>query len=189
VRSLIGELAVEIRLAGPGSLSIGAADPHQSIMLDVRASDARRWADSARRLLSSPVRRAKNAATRDSAPAIRYRAILEEPGIGPGSLILSRVDSAGKATFTIFAADSDLVEVRQALDPSEAAMLVRLVRRAAVRAMPPPRRATPRTTGASKTASPPAPAAAPGGSKKPLPPHPPATPATVSKKPVPALLL
>jgi hypothetical protein len=57
--------------------------------------------------------------------------VLEEPGVGAGSLVLSRVDSAGTRTFLLFADDSELDPIRQALTLAEARTLVRLVQRAA----------------------------------------------------------
>ncbi|MEO6447102.1 MAG: hypothetical protein ABIZ91_13170 [Gemmatimonadaceae bacterium] len=146
-RALVGEIALEFRAQDHGRLLIGLAGPERALTLDVRASDARRWADSAARLLAAPRRaraRAKGAAT-----VARVRVILEEPGAGGGSLILARVDSAATRTWVLFAADTSFAQIRQSFAQEEAAILARIVRRAATNALPPPPRK--RTRPAPKT--------------------------------------
>lgn len=65
----------------------------------------------------------------------RARVVLEEPGLGTGSLVLSRVDSAGTRQFLLYADDAQLKAIRQPMELDEARTLVRQVRRAAT---PPP---------------------------------------------------
>ena len=173
VRTMFGEVALEIRVARAGIISVGAADARRAVTLDVRATDAGRWADSATRLLSlkEPRRRTPGRDTAASAPpVVSRRAALEEPGVGAGSFVLARTDSAGRAFFAFFAADADLTGVRQTLEPEEARTLVRLVRRAVAAASPPRKR--PRTgakrprTGAKRLPK------APGAAVKPEAPPP-----------------
>ncbi|MDP1858054.1 MAG: hypothetical protein Q8K82_05260 [Gemmatimonadaceae bacterium] len=135
-RTLFGETALELRSTGSGTLLIGAAGPTKTVTLDVRATDVRRWADSAARLV--PVRRTavarKRLATSDS--VVRARVVLEEPGVGAGSLILARADSAGARTWLLFASDAEFDGVRQPLESEEVATFIKLMRRAALAAAP-----------------------------------------------------
>jgi hypothetical protein len=130
----MGDIALVMRLDGEGTLALGAAGARRTLSLSVRASDARRWADSAARLLVPPPRprRGRGTTPKDSVPSVqRARAILEEPGVGAGSFVLTRVDSAGTRSFLLFIDDAELDPLRQLLEPSEASTLVRLVRKAA----------------------------------------------------------
>ena len=137
-RILLGDVALEFRTDGVGTLSIAAAGAARAVALDVRATDARRWADSASRLLRpAPVRkRSTNDVVQHSA------AELEEPGAGAGTLRLTRFDSAGTRTFILFVADADLAGVRQELSAADVTTLARLVRRWSALALP-PRKAPP----------------------------------------------
>ncbi|HMN08117.1 MAG TPA: hypothetical protein PKC83_04960 [Gemmatimonadaceae bacterium] len=135
IRSLFGDVAVVLRQAPDGALGIGISGAERTLTLTVRASDARRWADSAARLtvaLPRPGRRARMANDRVQ----RARVVLEEPGLGTGSLVLSRVDSAGTRQFLLYADDAQLKGIRQPMELDEARTLVRQVRRAAT---PPPK--------------------------------------------------
>ncbi|MBK6488873.1 MAG: hypothetical protein IPF98_18960 [Gemmatimonadetes bacterium] len=156
VRTLLGDVALILRAEGPQSLRIGVAGAARAMSLVVLTSDARRWADSATVLLAPqrpPSVRAKRTA-RDGIE--RSRVILEEPGVGAGSFMLTRVDSAGTRRFLLFADDSALSGIRQTLALDEARLLVRLVRRAATPS--PPRRPPARKgTKAGKAPEPPAP--------------------------------
>lgn len=143
---LVGDLAFELRSPLRGTLSMGLADGRRVVAIDVRSTDARRWADSALRLLARRpprprrVRKGRAAASSgpDSAPAAtRLRAILEEPGVGAGSMILTRTDSAGETRWSLYAADGELAEVRQVLEAEEARVLARVVRQGAIAAAPP----------------------------------------------------
>ena len=129
IRSLFGEVAVILTSEERGTLAIGIAGPIRSLSLSIRTTDARRWADSASRLLAPP--RAARRDAPDSHIVRRSRAVLEEPGVGAGSLILARTDSGGAQRFSLFADDGELNPIRQALDRDEAMIFVRLVRRAA----------------------------------------------------------
>ncbi len=163
VRTLIGDVALILRTDRPGTLRIGVAGESRSLSLSVRATDARRWADSASKLLSpasaaaSPgVRRARR-----PTPPLRQRAVLEEPGVGAGTFVLLRIDSASTRNFLLFVDDATLQGIRQPLEPDEAKLLVRLVRGAAA----PPRAAQPQKEGAAeqrRREAPPLPRGRPG---------------------------
>lgn len=171
----MGDIALVMRLDGEGTLALGAAGARRTLSLSVRASDARRWADSAARLLVPPPRprRGRGTTPKDSVPSVqRARAILEEPGVGAGSFVLTRVDSAGTRSFLLFIDDAELDPLRQLLEPSEASTLVRLVRKAAT----PPKgvKAKP-SKAAKKTAKAKSPAATKpgaGATARPLPTRP-----------------
>jgi len=135
IRSLFGDMALEVRDEGGGTIAIGVAGAARAVTLSVRASDVRRWVDSASRLVQ-PARRRP---ARDSAQVQRARVILEEPGVGAGSFVLSRSDSAGVRTFLLFVDDAELEGVRQELELQEATTLVRVMRRALPPARPPRR--------------------------------------------------
>lgn len=159
-RALFGDVALELRTPDRGSLAIGVADAHRAITLDVRATDARRWSDVAARLIANAARErllaararrsAKKTKTVKTAPdsaremsrgaMANDRVVLEEPGVGAGSLLLARADSAGIARWLLYVADADLAEIRQLLDDDEARTLVRIVRSAAIAAAPAPLR-------------------------------------------------
>lgn len=137
VRTLLGDVALILRAEGPASLRIGVAGAARSMTLLVLTRDARRWADSASVLLA-PQRSPSVRATRTARDGVqRSRVILEEPGVGAGSFMLTRVDSAGIRRFLLFADDSALSGIRQPLEIEEAKLLVRLVRRAATPSRPP----------------------------------------------------
>lgn len=147
-RTLVGDVAVELRSTMPGGLSIGAAGASSVVTIDVRATDARRWADSAAKLLL-PVRARR---ARGAPLVTRSRALLEEPGAGGGALDFSRTDSAGQRRYVLFVGDAALEAVRQEVTPQEARTLVRTIRRAAVAALPrrPPPPRSPRPAGAKE---------------------------------------
>ncbi|MCC6927982.1 MAG: hypothetical protein IT359_03215 [Gemmatimonadaceae bacterium] len=143
IRTLVGDVALVVRDQGDGTLAIGAAGAARSVLLRVRTSDARRWADSALRLLAAPIPRAgrralaragKRAAPtpepNDTTASVRARAVLEEPGVGAGTLDLTRLDSAGSRRWILFIDDAELSPLRSALERDEARALARLVRRA-----------------------------------------------------------
>ncbi|MEO7966312.1 MAG: hypothetical protein ABIT38_20615 [Gemmatimonadaceae bacterium] len=161
--ALFGDVAVELRSPSSGTLGIGVADARHAVTLDVRATDARRWSDSvmglirqsaavanARRVRQAHTKRKSASAATSSLPdesgdvQKRERAILEEPGVGSGSLLLSRIDSAGTSSWLLYASDADLVEIRQLLDADEARTLARIIRSAALSAAPAPIRSTKR---------------------------------------------
>lgn len=176
VRTLMGDLALMMRRDASGTLDIAAAGAVRTLTLSVRASDALRWSDSASRLLVPPrARRGRRVLPNDSVPAVqRARAVLEEPGVGAGSFVLTRVDSAGTRSFQLFIDDAELSPLRQPLEVSEATTLVRLMRKAATRPKPSKLRKSKSAPGVAKPAT--------KGSKPAVSPA--ATPAATPKTPV-----
>lgn len=170
IRTLLGDLALVFRNQGDGTLAIGVAGATRSVLLRVRVSDARRWADTVTRLLAAPpppgrrrgpgatarpggddagtarpaggrrgVRRPPSPAAPNDTPAVaRARALLEEPGVGAGTMGLTRLDSAGTRRWLLFVDDAELSPLRATLDREEATTLARLVRRAATPPAPRP---------------------------------------------------
>ncbi|NUQ12862.1 MAG: hypothetical protein HUU26_11165, partial [Gemmatimonadaceae bacterium] len=51
LRQLVGDVAVEVRTRTPGALVLGATDGRTSLVINLLATDVRRWADSATRIL------------------------------------------------------------------------------------------------------------------------------------------
>lgn len=150
IRTLLGDLAVVVRDQGDGTLAIGTAGAARSVLLRVRASDARRWADSVLRLLAAPLPRvgpargkravkgkADAVVPNDTSPARRARVALEEPGVGAGTLAITRVDSAAVRTWLLFVDDAELSPLRATLEREEATTLAKVLRRAST---PAPRR-------------------------------------------------
>ncbi len=131
VRTLIGDVALILRSDRPGTLRIGVAGSNRSLSLSVRSTDARRWADSAAKLVvPAPRRRAKRGAPSPADTSVRRRAVLEEPGVGAGTFVLLRIDSAATRRFLLFVDDATLEGIRQPLEPEEATLLIRLIRSA-----------------------------------------------------------
>ncbi len=131
VRTLIGDLALMLRTDRPELLRIGVAGASRSLTMGVRTTDARRWADSATLLLAPSRRRPATRRARSADTVERRRAVLDEPGVGAGTFVFLRMDSAGTRSFMLFVDDAALDGIRQRLDPEEAKLLIGLVRRAA----------------------------------------------------------
>ncbi len=130
-RSLIGDLLVEFRRSGtPGTLSIALADSARAATMAVRATDARRFADS---LLVLSGRRAL--------PRMAFRLSLEEPGLGSGALRVVRreVPKGEKPArpYTLFASDEPLTGVSAPITVAELKLFATRLR-AAARAVSPP---------------------------------------------------
>jgi hypothetical protein len=133
VRQMYGDVALEVLLSAGGAMHVGAADGRRVITIIVLPRDLRRWADSAARVLSARGR------VRDQ--ELRWRAIVEEPGVQGGSMSLNRTMTATDTTISLFIADTNFEGIRTVLDPDEARALVNAMRRAADAALP--RRGTP----------------------------------------------
>lgn len=145
VRTLIGDMGLILRTDRPGTLRIGVAGANRSLSLSVRSTDARRWADSAAKLVVPLSKREKRASSSPRDTAVRRRAVLEEPGVGAGTFVLLRIDSAATRHFLLFVDDATLAGIRQPLEPEEATLLIRLIRRATA----PARGAAPKKQGAT----------------------------------------
>lgn len=131
-RSMIADLLVEFRRsATPAALSIGLADSARAVSMSVRGTDASRFADSLLRILS-----------RRTPPKAPFRLTLEEPGLGSGSLQVSRREvPAGERPalpYTLFASDDAITGVSAALPVADLRLFATRLR-AAARAVAPPR--------------------------------------------------
>jgi hypothetical protein len=122
-RTLMGGTAIELR-AGTNLVRIALAGDLATLSLDLRASDARLFADSLSRALA--VRRGRR---RD------WNVRVEEPGTSAGALSLTMRISGRDSTLTLFAADETLAEVRQVLTPREALVFSRQIRAAVAAAV------------------------------------------------------
>ena len=137
LNAVVGDLAVRLVRQPDGAVAVGLADSLASVSFVVRPTDLRRWTDTLARLVARPP-----ATARRGRPARDLPVAVDEPGLGAGTLVVTRRDSAGRAWFRLFAADAALVPVRGVLSAREVRALVALVRRALPPA--PPRRAQPR---------------------------------------------
>ena len=127
-RSLLGSTAIDLRAQIPGIVRIGLADDAGPMTLEFRASDARRLADSAAKLLA--VRR-----RRPRAWSVR----MEESGEGTGLVSLSFTpDRDPERPYLFFASDDAVRQVREPLTAAEARLIVQRLRTAATTATPRP---------------------------------------------------
>lgn len=125
-RAMLGTTAVDLRVA-PGEVRLGVAGDSGEVGLVFSASDVRRFTDSLTRLMS-----------RRSEWSVR----IEEPGVSPGALGLSRIaPRKGAAYHRLFASDDVVGAVTDSLSVAEAQLLVRKLRQAALAAAPPVPRA------------------------------------------------
>ena len=125
-RSLIGATAFDVRARVPGTVRVGLADDGGPMTLEFRATDTRRLADSAVRLMGN--RRRRRAWT------VR----MEEPGARAGVVSLSfRPDGDSLRPYLFFASDDAVRQVRESLTAAEARMVAQRLRVAAATASPP----------------------------------------------------
>ena len=128
-RSLIGATAFDVRARVPGTVRVGLADEGGPMTLEFRATDTRRLADSAVKLMSSRRRR--------QAWTVR----MEEPGARAGVVSLSfRPDADSLRPYLFFASDDAVRQIRESLTAAEARLVAQRLRTAALRAAPPPAR-------------------------------------------------
>jgi hypothetical protein len=125
---LYGDLALEARTRGQGSLTIGVADARASLVITVMATDLRRWSDSATRILAA--RTARRGAS------ARWDASVAGPGVVAGSMSLSRTIEAGDTTIVLLVTDTAFKAVRTELTADEARSLAAALKRAAMASMP-----------------------------------------------------
>jgi hypothetical protein len=131
VRQLAGDLAIEVRVTGPGALRIGAADGSRSIVTAVLQSDLRRWADSAGRVLAArPPRRGQSA---------RWEAVVAGPGVAAGSMSLARTVAPADTAIVLLITNAEFEAVRTTITMAEARGVVGALRRASMWRPPPPR--------------------------------------------------
>ena len=128
---MVGDAAIEIRIAEDGQLRLALADSDRVIVLTVLPRDAKRWADSV-----DLVVRAKSHSRRVPKEWI---VMLEEPGLQAGSLTLTRRDGEAGSRWSLYAADKSFDEIRLGIAPGEARALLAAVRRGVNALLPPPK--------------------------------------------------
>ena len=134
---MVGDAAIEVRVAEDGQLRLAVADADKVLVLTVRASDAKRWADSV-----ALVVRAKAPSRRVSK---EWRVMLEEPGLQAGSMTLTRRDGEVGSRWSLYLADKEFEEIRVGISPDEARALLAAVQRSVNVVLPP----TPKSPGKS----------------------------------------
>jgi hypothetical protein len=128
LRQLYGDLAFEVRTRGQGSLTVGVADSRTSLVFTVLATDLRRWADSAARVLAArPSRRGVS---------VKWEAVVAGPGVVAGSMSLARSISPTDTTIVLLVTDTSFHAVRTTLDATEARALAAAMKRAANASLP-----------------------------------------------------
>ncbi len=136
LRQLYGDLAVEVRTKVPGTLILAAADARSSLVLTLLATDARRWADSAARILAAPAPGRGRSAT--------WEAEVAGPGVSAGSISLSRRVAPGDTAIVLLVTDASFQGVRTELTMENARALTQAMRRAAAASVARPPRQPPR---------------------------------------------
>ncbi|HEX6315033.1 MAG TPA: hypothetical protein VFZ73_09250 [Gemmatimonadaceae bacterium] len=138
LRQLYGDLAFEVRTQGQGAMTFGVADSRTSLVFTLMATDLRRWADSATRMLSArPPRRGQTA---------RWDASVAGPGVAAGSMSLSRTITPTDTTIILLVTDTAFRALRTPLRMDEARALTAAMKRAASAAVPKRPAPTPRAT-------------------------------------------
>lgn len=135
LRQLVGDVAVEVRTRTPGALVLGATDGRTSLVINLLATDVRRWADSATRILAAPAPRRGQSA--------RWEAVLAGPGVAAGSVSLARRIAPGDTAIVLLVTDAEFRAVRTRLTAEDARALALAMKRAAVAAQSPPARGRP----------------------------------------------
>jgi hypothetical protein len=140
LRQLYGDLAFEVRTRGQGAMTFGVADSRTSLVFTVMATDLRRWADSATRMLAARPPRRGQTATWDASVA--------GPGVAAGSMSLSRTISPTDTSIILLVTDTAFRALRTPLRMDEARALAAAMKRAAnaslpTRPAPIPKAATP----------------------------------------------
>ncbi len=146
VRSLLsqlyGDLAVEVRTRGLGSLTVGVADDKTQLVITFLATDLRRWSDSATRMLTARGPR--------KGSSITWQAVVDGPGTVSGSMALSRAITPSDTTIILLVTDTAFRAVRTPLRAEEAKALAVAMKRAANASLPtkpaPIRKSGPPTT-------------------------------------------
>lgn len=128
LRQLYGEVALEARTRGQGSLNLGVADGRSSIVVAFMATDLRRWSDSASRILAArPPRRGAS---------VKWEAAVAGPGVVSGSIALARNIAPGDTSIILLVTDTAFRAVRTALTLTEARALTAAIKRAATASLP-----------------------------------------------------
>jgi hypothetical protein len=146
LRQLVGDLAIEARTRGDGSMTLGAADSRSSVVVTFMAIDLRRWSDSATRMLAAKPRRGS---------IIKWEASVSGPGVTAGSMSLARTITATDTTIVLLVTDTSFHAVRTPLSPEDAKALAAAMKRAANASLPTQAAPLPKSTTPRKTAVPP----------------------------------
>ena len=128
-RTMVSDLAVEVRLTDDSRLRVGAGDGEHAITLTVMPNDARRWIDAVTRLAALKPRKAL--------PDTQWSAALEEPGIESGTLTVTRRLRSGVSSWSLLLASKDFEQIRRSLELDEVKALAGAVRRGVDRLAPP----------------------------------------------------
>ena len=141
LRQLYGDLAFEVRTRGQGAMTLGVADSRSTVVINLMATDVRRWADSATRILAARPRRGQT---------VKWEAVVAGPGVVAGSMALARTISPGDTTIVLLVTDTAFRAVRSPLSLEEARALAAAMKRAANASLPTRAAPLPKTTTAPK---------------------------------------
>ena len=141
LRQLYGDLALEVRTRGQGSMMLGVADSRTSLVVTFMSLDVRRWSDSATKMLAArPPGRGKSA---------QWEAVVAGPGTVAGSMSMAYSIAPGDTGVTLLVTDTAFRGVRTKLTMAEAKALAAALKRAAMASLPtsvPPMKAAPKAT-------------------------------------------
>jgi hypothetical protein len=143
---LVGDLAIEARTRGDGSMTLGAADSRTSVVVTFMAIDLRRWSDSATRMLAAKPRRGS---------IIKWEATVSGPGVSAGSMSLARTITPTDTSIVLLVTDTSFRAVRTPLSAEDARALAAAMKRAANAALPTRAAPLPKSTTPPKTGTPP----------------------------------
>lgn len=141
LRQLYGDLAFEVRTRGQGALTLGVADSRTTVVINLMATDVRRWADSATRVLAARPRRGQT---------VKWEAVVAGPGVAAGSMALARTVSPGDTAIVLLVTDTAFRAVRTPLSMEEARALAAAMKRAANASLPTRAAPLPKATTAPK---------------------------------------
>ena len=127
LRHLVGDLALEGRTRGDGSMTVAAADARASVVVTFLALDLRRWSDSATRMLAARPRRGS---------IVKWEASVTGPGVTAGSMSMSRTITPNDTTVVLLVTDTAFHAVRTPLTMEDARALAAAMKRAANASLP-----------------------------------------------------
>jgi hypothetical protein len=127
-RTMVSDLAVEVRLTNDERLRLGAGDDERAIALTLMPADAKRWTDRVSTIAAIRPRKAL--------PDTQWVATLTEPGVASGNVTVTRRWRDGKSSWSFFLASKDFEEIRRPLELTEVKALAAAVRRAADELLP-----------------------------------------------------
>jgi hypothetical protein len=125
---LYGDLAVEVRTKGQGSVNLGVADERTSLVVTIMSIDLRRWSDSATRMLAARSPRRGN--------YVKWESVVAGPGVVAGSMSLARSILPNDTTLVLLVTDTAFRAVRTELTMEEARALAGAMKRAALASLP-----------------------------------------------------